>query len=342
MAPAGGIEAIHWESGKVLWRVEGDLKPLAVHGDRLVVLRDAAQRPRVLPIGVLDRGDGSKRSDDLEIDLPKGTRAMIDQGLGETFSLRAHEDQGGLVLSWRYLRQHTGGTSPGPDDGPFVRLEEASVRLNLEGGTFEHVATAGRTQPLEILRSIGVSPETGERVVAAWRVDKKVAAVTDRFAGTGKRRVMLRYWTATTGDPVREEVLFKGKSVAQLRSTDGRHLLVVSEIGDDPEQWERYLWTVFSLDSGEVVGTMRYHRSADHFTVAGSTLMHIARPVLRRGEDGWIEEVLRVRAVDLAEAAEIWDRPLRDTAYRGPLPPGQQRQRPPEGRDSQGRKDLKF
>ena len=256
-----------------------------------------------------------------EIPLAPGTHALIDERLGESFSVRAWEDQGDLMVAWEYIEQDIGGTSPRPGDPPIVSRVEAAARVNLQSGSVESVATpvspGGHRLPPDVRERI----ELGEGWAAPWRIGDVVASVNDQAAPSTQRHVVLRRWDAKTGEPLPEQILFEGRPLAQLFSANRQYLLVSSQTDQNPVGWDRYLWSVFSLESGELVGTMHYHRSGDHFFVLGSTLFHLSRPFGRRVGDEWIEEPLKLRAVDLGSGTVLWSIPLRDTSYRGPRPP---------------------
>ncbi len=327
MPPEGGIAALDCSTGKTLWKTPDVARPLALVGTRLLVQNAAADRSGGLLIGILDIRDGSVFSAVAEIPLTPGTQALIDQRLGESFSVRAWEEQGDLIVAWEYIEQDVSGTSPRPGDSPIVNRVEAAARLDPESGRVESVAApvspGGNRVPPDVRERI----ELGEGWAAPWRIGDFVASVNDQAAPSTQRHVVLRRWDAKTGEPLPERILFEGRPLAQLLSADRRFLLVSSQAGQPPGAWDRYLWSIFSLASGELVGTMRYHRSGDHFLVLGSTLFHLSRPFGRRVGDEWIEEPLKLRAVDLGSGTELWSYPLRDTTYRGPRPPTSSRPR---------------
>ncbi len=321
MPPEGGIAAVDCSTGQTLWRAAESVKPLALVGTRLLVQNAAPGRPGVMPIGILDSRDGSVVSVAVEIPLAPGTEALIDERLGESFSIRAWEERGDLIVTWEYIEQDVSGTSPRPGDSPIVNRVEAAARLDLESGRVESLTTpvtpGGNRLPPDVRERI----DPGEGWSEPWRFGDVVTSVSDRAAQGGQRRVVLRRWDAKTGEPLPEQILFEGRPLAQLFSANRQYLLVSSQTDQKPGGWDRYLWSVFSLESGELVGTMRYHRSGDHFSVIGSTLLHLSRPFGRRVGDDWIEEPLKLRAVDLGSRTELWSVPLRDTTYRGPRPP---------------------
>ena len=102
-------------------------------------------------------------------------------------------------------------------------------------------------------------------------------------------------------------------------SADGRHVLASRRVGDD-RSGAPYRWTISDAASGAVLGTVRAGTSMSPFAVAGTRLVYVAQPATRREGSKWIEEPLRLRAVDLATGREVWTREIRDTAFRGPSP----------------------
>ena len=321
MVPEGGIEAVDCVTGETLWKTTEAAKPLAVFGRRLIVQKEAAGRTDVLPIGILDSRDGSGASVAARVPLPPGTRALVNQGLGVSFTVRAWEEQGDLIVAWEYLEQDVTGTSPLPGAVPFLHRAAAAARVDLDSGRIEPLAAAAPSRAAPLPPEVQRLVDAGELRQAPWRVGKILAAVTDQTAQAGQRRVVLGRWDAATGAPLREVTLFAGRPLAQLLSADRRHLLVSSLTDAGTGVWKRYLWSIFSLASGELVAEMRHHRSADRFSILGATLLHLSQPFGRRVGDEWVEEPLKLRAVDLGSGAERWSRALRDTAYRGPRPP---------------------
>ena len=102
-------------------------------------------------------------------------------------------------------------------------------------------------------------------------------------------------------------------------SADGRHVLASRRVGDIGSA-APYRWTITDAASGAVLGSVRAAVSMSPFAVAGTRLVYVAQPATRRDGEKWIEEPLRLRAVDLATGREVWTREIRDTAFRGPFP----------------------
>src|SRR3954469_26065126 len=65
-APSGGVDALDLATGKVLWQVAENCKPLGLAGDRLVCPtpeKGKANALRILVLDTKDRGTVLKRSD---------------------------------------------------------------------------------------------------------------------------------------------------------------------------------------------------------------------------------------------------------------------------------------
>jgi hypothetical protein len=106
----------------------------------------------------------------------------------------------------------------------------------------------------------------------------------------------------------------------QFVSADGRHVLASEWIGND-SSWNKYRWTIYALANGARVGEIPAPFPQAPFFVSGAALVFEGRPFVRRVDDGaLVREPLRLRAVELANGAEAWTAPLRDTAFYGPFP----------------------
>jgi hypothetical protein len=104
-------------------------------------------------------------------------------------------------------------------------------------------------------------------------------------------------------------------------SADYRHLLASKRVEDGDPAAENYLWRVISLETGERVAEAHHQVPGAWFFIWGDRLIHEARPQGHLVGDRWVGAPLRLRAIDLKTGAEVWTRPYRDTAYRGPYPP---------------------
>lgn len=106
----------------------------------------------------------------------------------------------------------------------------------------------------------------------------------------------------------------------QWLSKDGLHILVSERIADN-RVWDKYRWTVYEKATGNRIGDTRDHFSTAPFFVSGTTLVYVSWPYERRVGDKLEAVSLRLRAIDLTEGNQLWQQDIRDTKYRGPMPP---------------------
>lgn len=107
----------------------------------------------------------------------------------------------------------------------------------------------------------------------------------------------------------------------RYQSADGRHLLASRHVPRPSPAAQGFSWRVHSSETGELVATFRHFLPAAWFFVAGETLVHESRPSGRLVAGAWVmERPLALRALDLGTGEERWFHPIRDTAYRGPVP----------------------
>ena len=106
-----------------------------------------------------------------------------------------------------------------------------------------------------------------------------------------------------------------------MPSADHQTYLATKPLGTDATGWTDYIWAIYSTSTREKLAELRMPTSAASFFVWRSILVYVSRPYGRRINQNWISEPLELRALDLSTGREMWKVPIRDTAYRGPLPP---------------------
>ncbi len=105
----------------------------------------------------------------------------------------------------------------------------------------------------------------------------------------------------------------------QFRSASGNVVMTTEQTADN-RTWDKYLWTIWDPISGEPIGRLNDFQRFSNFAVLGSTLLQDVPPHMRVIDQKPVSNPLSVRAIDLNDGREIWQRPVRDTTYRGPLP----------------------
>lgn len=100
-------------------------------------------------------------------------------------------------------------------------------------------------------------------------------------------------------------------------SADGRHVLQSERIpaGDDGA---RYRWTIVERDTQKQVGQIRSEISFSPFVVRGSVITFETTPYQHAGQP---VQPAKLRGVSLDDGKEVWSVPVRETVWRGSVPP---------------------
>ncbi|MEM9531763.1 MAG: hypothetical protein AAGA23_12680 [Pseudomonadota bacterium] len=123
-------------------------------------------------------------------------------------------------------------------------------------------------------------------------------------------------WRAADTSPVVKIPDVKGR---QFRSLSGEYTLVTERTR--PESAQPYRWQVYAPD-GSLRGSFFSAISYTPFVVLEGIVLQVTQPNTQRQEDGSLKrEGLTLRAYDLESGSVVWCREIRDTRYRGPMPP---------------------
>jgi len=317
MSPDDEVEAVATSSGRLLWSTAEAAKPLAVDGDLVIAQRPPSGSGGVLEIAVLDRNSG-RLLRTIPLSLGHDARAAIDDGMGTRFVATADVRAGVPVVFWEQTVREIRGAAPLPDEEQPSRQLSGAYRLDLEAGTAVAVeAHEVRNEP-ELPAAVVQWQDLGTRSwPAAWAGE--VIAVISVFSEGESPRVVLRRWHRGMAAALPEIELFRGDLVVEFLSADDQAVAIVERVA--PGEWEEYSWSVFSLESGGRLGQLSESQSYAWSVVDGSTLIYVAQPYSRRIAEERVDEPKKLRAVRLDGGRTLWERPLRDTSYRGPLPP---------------------
>ncbi len=318
MNPNRGIDALDLSAGKLLWRTANAAKPLLIQGPYLIAQVEPAVPANRLDIAVLDTQQDGDVLRKFELQLPRDVQAAISRGMETSFeaSARAHGDV--VIVSWRFSREAATGVPPGPDAKPQIRT--GAARIDLETGDADtlspdQVPPEAKVQlPENVARPIGFGTFPGP----FWQVGNVVAAL-QRISDSRGKRAILKRWNRDTGRPLPEVVLFGADLTYHYPSADVRHLLASKRLDPPNAGW---VWHIYSTASGAPVAEIRHASPAAWFFLTAASVVHEAPP-MGRIVDGTmhIDRPLRLRAIDLETGNELWERPFRDTAYRGSYPP---------------------
>lgn len=317
MNPGGGINAVELASGHLLWQSSHAEKPLLVNGALLLAQRKPRRGDSKLRLVGLRLHDGRSAGFEVNVELPKGSRALISDELGKQFRIKAHILESKTVISWWYREIRIGGVAPGAGVKP-VHQSKGTVQINLSTGRSVSIANQmlppfhQPALPANLARLV-----TSGALRGPPRKSGGVWALAERTSGNGGEHVVLRRWNRADGKALPDLVLFKAGPTFRYVSADGRHLLASDPASADGPGW---LWVIHSTETGERVATLRRQSPAAWFFVWHSRLLYGVQPTGRRVNRKWVIRPPQFRAIDITSGNEAWSHPVRDTAYRGLFP----------------------
>jgi hypothetical protein len=300
MNPEGGIDAVNLSGGGVIATTTRGAKPLLLYGDALLAQAEGKDESNILSLVSLRTKD-LKPAFSVDVPLPSGIQAPVSDRLGASFYTSARRDGDVILVQWRSMQRTISGV-PTRESG---RLSKGFARIEPRDG---RVIASGEGEPL--------TPGTAEREIlggsAASRCvsDDLVAAI--QYDGDEAR---LRRWNKA-GEPLPDVGLFDGGLTFRNFSRDCRHFLASKEADGGH-------WRVYSVASGQRLTEIQSSLPGAEFFVWGNSLIFDA-PAVGKVSSGQFTMVQphRLQAIDFA-GKELWARPIRETAYRGPYPANQ-------------------
>jgi hypothetical protein len=317
MNPERGIDAVDLASGKLHWRTDRAAKPLLRYEERLVAQTEPGDGQQFLRIALLSTRDITADRLFIDIPLPAGVRATIDDGMESSFSLAARVHEAALVLSWQYTYRPITGPPPDPDLDALDRKATGSVRIDIHSRQISPIDEVAVPPEPELPPTVSQLQEARTLPGPVWRVNDVLVAI-ERSTHEGKQRVSLKRWDAETGQALADVTLFHGGLNFRSVSADQRHLLASRRNASDSRIWE---WAVFSLETGAKVAELKHDEPGAWFFLAGSRLIHETNVIHRRVKGQVVVEPGKLRAINLETGTEVWSHAIRDTKYRGPYPP---------------------
>lgn len=307
MSPGSAIRALEIRGGRDIWSTTAAAKPLAIVGDMLVAQVESRTATNMLHVVALNASSPTNiLLSDTEA-LPAEVMVGIDGSPHKTFWTAARPVGENVEITWMYSTDLPQGIVPQRrDDLSGNRAAPIGARLG---------------QP------VVASGEVAQPTASAVRSGGLILDVRDRSLKAAPVRVPAETLRALPPrrDPVlamsAEAAAFQGEVAQQaqlmLLSADGRHILESILTGDD-RVWEQYTWTIRDRESGRSVGSIKSHMSVAPFYVREGLVIFATDPYTRRGEGA---QPLKLRAYDLETGRERWSVEVRDTQYRGSLPP---------------------
>ena len=312
MQPGSSIAVVDVATGGVRCSTRHAARPLLVNGDRM--LGQTESGGSTLRLWVFDyrrSGDWpSSASCELtprhriDVKLPAGMRTGIDQGIDGAFDVRARSDGATTLVEWSYR------TSPAY---PIAWAKTGGFHVDLDSG---RVTPANVVTTPPKARALPPVPTSTPLELATGTMAIHVYSRTD-----GTKGVEL------APDGSRGRASRRDLGIADLRalrlSSDDRHLLAAS-FARAAAAHQRYVWSVFDVETGERRGDLSAGRSGSPFFVRDSLIVYRDdRYDARAAGPAPAKRPVRLVAGDLSDGRELWSLPVRDTAYRGTRPPAQ-------------------
>jgi hypothetical protein len=312
MAPQARIDEVDLSSGQILATSTRAAKPLSLYDSLLLAQAEPREESEKLKLVGLDSKDLTV-SFELDVPLPAGVEALIDDRLGRSFHVGAHIDSGEIVVQWRSVQRRISGT---PTNEPalivtgWARIDPSDGRLTSSGSGEAAIPRRGERDMPATVRTL---MDTGNFASQPCRADDLIAAIQYR-EDNGLTTVILRRWHKETGESLPDVKLFGSDLTFRSLSADCRHLLASRAV-------DGWLWSIYSMATGDKVAEIHVPAPAAQFFIRNNSLFYIAPATLvRAGGQLKIDQPRRFLAADLKTGRELWSSPIRETTYLGPYP----------------------
>jgi hypothetical protein len=309
MAPEARIDEVDLSSGQILATSTRAAKPLLLYDSLLLAQAEPREQSEKLRLVGLDSKDLTV-SFELDVPLPDGVPALIDDRLGGIFHVGAHIDRGEIVVQWRSVqRQMTGAPTNEPPHiaTGWARIDPNTGRLTSSGDGEAPVREDDLPASVEKL------VHSGGLASKPCRVDDLVIAIEYRV-DNGTTAAILRRWNKDTGEGLPEVKLFGGELTFRSFSADCRYLLASRAM-------DGWLWSIYSMATGDKIAEIHMPAPAAQFFIRDGSLLSIAPATVVKADGQLkIEQPRKLTAIDLKTGSELWSRPLRERSYLGPYP----------------------
>ena len=308
MAPQARIDAVDLSSGQILAISTRAAKPLLLYDSLLLAQAEPRGENEKLRLVGLDSKDLTV-SFELDVPLPAGVEALIDDRLGRSFHVGAHIDSGEIVVQWRSVQRRISGTptnEPAHIAAGWARIDPSTGRLTGSGDGEAPVRED------DLPASIRQLVHSGALASKPCRIDDLITGTESR-GDNGTTAVVLRRWKET-GEGLPEVKLFGGELTFRSFSADCRYLLASRAM-------DGWLWSIYSMATGDKIAELHMPAPAAQFFIRDGSLLSIAPATVVKADGQLkIEQPRKLTAIELKTGSELWARPLRETTYLGPYP----------------------
>jgi hypothetical protein len=300
----GAIDAVNLSDGEVIAASTREAKPLLLYDDILLAeAKDQIDVLRVVGLGTVDL----KPKFAVDLTLPNRVRAGF-------FYVGARIDGNEIIVQWRSIRR---SMSPIPTREPadvtmgFARIDPATGHLIAAEEGEPRAPPAAR---FEIPATVQKLADDGKLASPLCPFDNLVAAL-QYIEENGKKHTILRRWNRDTGESLPAENLFDSELTFRNFSRDCRYLMA-SKAEDG------WIWHIYSVITGKQIAEIHNPLPGPEFFVSGGNLIYQA-PAAGESIAGRLRiDPPRLVAINLNSGKELWARPIGETAYVGPSPPG--------------------
>ena len=281
MSPDGGIHAVNAINGEKIWATRAAAKPIGFAGDRVIAQAETPGSESKLVVVALDPLTGAKTVAG-GTSLPAYVRPSIGQTLSGDFLAAAMQMDGNTVVSWEFREP---------------------VRRTLPPGTKSELPSSGGVKPLSI------GPEKVNK--GSFRMDLATGAVSPVDV-TSARPEALEFFL--------ESLQPRTNETGQVLSADGRNILV-SRLTGNTADLEKYTLAILDRKTNVRLGEFKSYVSVVPFILIGSRVIYDSPAYVQRVGSELVQQLPKIKAIELLTGQQVWSLDLRDTAYRGSFPP---------------------
>ncbi|WP_062542021.1 WD40/YVTN/BNR-like repeat-containing protein [Rufibacter tibetensis] len=294
MSPNGGIEAVKLSTGEKMWYTAAATKPLGVVKKRLISQVENLKPDNNLKIVALNPANGHTIVSAQE-ELPSDVNASVIKSSKGEFVANSYLVNNDLIVAWQFVEpdksrnikrgvlERTRGKMPAQEEINFTLPKGDTSLTNIKSGAFRLKLSNGETTPIDQPAELN-----------------NLNSLKNKASFSSK--------------------LISGSSSPQFISADGLHILVSQPTNNNAVSG-RYTLRIYERDSKKQLGEFKSPFPFVNFIVKDNIVIYQTQPYTIRTKEGLKKEPLKVRALDLKTSKELWSQEVRDTTYRGPMPP---------------------
>ncbi len=311
----GGIEAIDLITGHVLWASIEAQVPLLAANDRLYAQAGTKRnRLRVLVYDLNRTGEVVLESD--PVVFPDWVVTGVAPGHSFKADWKLQHDV--LMLAWQAETWYHGKDKPTPQ-AQAHKQAEGRVRIDLVGGKVQHLPA----EPVAVTIGPSVPVKDLEKKEIRWQgvirgQYKAVVLQTEKE----QEKLLLLSWDRS-GSALLPSELIRASKVTLMPTLDER-MVCVREVQPSPDRKipiadrDRFAWTLYDLDTADVVARITFEPSTQAMVVIGSRLFVMqAGPIV-----GALHETVQssriLKAIDLKSGKPLWQHPIAGKAHHPP------------------------